>query len=56
MVYSLNHDITESYTHDSDPEFPMSDLALTVKQSKGALTCSRRTSIKGAKTLYVYLM
>ncbi len=54
MVYSLNHDITASFTHNSDPELPIYDLALVVYQSTGALICPRRTSMKGAKTLYIY--
>jgi hypothetical protein len=51
VVYSLNHDITVSFTLNSDPEWPISDLASLVQQSKGALICPQ-TSLKGAKTLY----
>ncbi len=30
VVYSLNHDITASFTPSSDQELPISDLALLV--------------------------
>ncbi len=31
VVYSFNHDITASFTLNSDPELPISDLALSAQ-------------------------
>jgi hypothetical protein len=35
VVYSLNHDITASFTLNSDPEFPKSDLLLILDDVTG---------------------
>ena len=55
VVYSLNHEITASFTLtlDSDPESPTNaDPGLLLYKNKGGCACPQ-TSLKSAKTLHM---
>jgi hypothetical protein len=55
MVYSLNHNIMESFQLDSNQELPKSDPALAASQCNGALICPTYL-IEREKTFYICLM